>query len=270
MGYQSRGQTYVLLKISYKILVEVVNMMQKETELRLDNGLSQTINMNRIYKQQKLVNIIMVKSLVDGISKLKINLSIIKNKLKYFSGGELYDGGGMKIGKWIEIRDVFEWDSQITYNGEYKNDKKIGRWNILYRYNSRKEFEQIGGGSYHKQGDGIKVGKWIELSNQFDLRSQVIYNGEYQNGKKIGRWDILQRDSSSYPFEQIGGGSYDEGGDEIKIGQWIELTDNFGNRFWNKRKVTFNGEYKQGKKFGIWVTMDIENDQKLNEMKYDL
>lgn len=37
----------------------------------------------------------------------------------------------------------------------------------------------------------MKIGKWFELSDGFMDTSQVIYNGVYKNGEKVGRWDIL-------------------------------------------------------------------------------
>lgn len=39
----------------------------------------------------------------------------------------------MKNGIWIELNDDFKNDSLIIYKGDYINDKKIGRWNILYK-----------------------------------------------------------------------------------------------------------------------------------------
>lgn len=51
------------------------------------------------------------------------------NKFK-LSGGGLYDENGVKLGKWIELSDGFSINSKIISNGEYKNDKKVGRWDI--------------------------------------------------------------------------------------------------------------------------------------------
>lgn len=45
-----------------------------------------------------------------------------------------------------------------------------------------------GGGAYDEEGDGIKIGKWIELQNKFDCYNQITYTGEYVNGKKVGIW----------------------------------------------------------------------------------
>ncbi|CAD8214566.1 unnamed protein product [Paramecium octaurelia] len=63
----------------------------------------------------------------------------------------------------------------------------------------------------------------IEVSDEFNVNSQITYNGEYKNGKKVGSWDIMHREHSNYTFKFVGGGSYDELGEGIKIGKWIEL-----------------------------------------------
>ncbi|CAD8087580.1 unnamed protein product [Paramecium primaurelia] len=149
-----------------------------------------------------------------------------------FSGGGSYNNGGdeFKIGRWIELSDGFRWNSQISFEGEYINNTKIGRWNIF------------GGGFYDEDGNGFKIGRWIELSDEFWSGSQVTYNGEYKNGKKVGRWEI------QHESKKIGGGFYDEEGYGIKIGRWIELND----EFWSSSQVTYNGEYKNGRKVGRW------------------
>ncbi|CAD8165308.1 unnamed protein product [Paramecium pentaurelia] len=159
-------------------------------------------------------------------------------------GGGSYNKQGAKNGKWIDLSDYFSEDSQITYNGDYKNGKKVGRWDILFRGSD--QFEKIGGGSYNE--DEIKSGRWVEESKGFQQESQIIYIGEYTNGKKIGRWNVLYRKQYENEFKQIGGGSYDEGGAETKIGCWMEVIDGFD----KYSQFTQQGEYKYGKKVGSW------------------
>lgn len=62
-------------------------------------------------------------------------------KLLFCSGGGFYDeeGNGYKKGKWVELYNGFYDSSQITYHGEYKNSKKVGRWNIYFNYGENKE-----------------------------------------------------------------------------------------------------------------------------------
>ncbi|CAD8112997.1 unnamed protein product [Paramecium primaurelia] len=174
-------------------------------------------------------------------------------------GGGLYDeDGGVKIGKWIDIGEGFEKESQITYISEYKNGKQIGRQNIWYKKNYGDfKNEQIGGGLYDDGGHGIKIGSWIEISDRFKGDSQVIFRGDYVNGKKIRKWEILFRDKSKDNFELIAGGQYDEENDDIKIGKWIEID----NRFASYSQIIQIGEYKDRKKIGRWDIMYRQDEK---------
>ncbi|CAD8128705.1 unnamed protein product [Paramecium sonneborni] len=156
-------------------------------------------------------------------------------------GGGLYnEEGSFKIGKWIELSDRFQRNSQVTYSGHYKKGQKVGKWNIFFREND--EFYQIGGGKYDDECS-IKSGKWIEPKESFNLYSQVTFNGQYKNGKKVGKWTIWNRDFRNGENQQIGGGLYDES-NSMKIGKWTELNDGF--HFISQ--VTQVGEYKMDKK----------------------
>ncbi|CAD8068162.1 unnamed protein product [Paramecium sonneborni] len=204
------------------------------------------------------------------------------NFLKFGGKNELIGGGqyvddaeqnNIKIGMWIELWDEFKKDSQIIYKGEYKNGQKIGRWDILYRRNDR--FRQIGGGQYDEcLQEGLKkIGKWIELSEGFYDYSQVIQTGEYINGFKFGRWDVLYRQKMSDQFEQIGGGLYENDKEigAIKVGKWIELSDEFK---WDSQFI-YTGEYKNANKVGIWDEMvrdrnNIEAGFQKMQIKYNI
>ncbi|CAD8196093.1 unnamed protein product [Paramecium octaurelia] len=199
------------------------------------------------------------------------------------SGGGFYEdqieGDSIKVGRWIDISEEFSYNQQITLSGEYKKGKKFGKWDIWWRnrnpdwicklriyadgsmndnqfylrFNKGWKNQQIGGGFYDSEGYGVKIGRWIELSDEFSQNYRVIYGGEYHNGKKVGRWDILTIDYQGYwenlSFQQIGGGSYGEGDDEIKIGEWIEVDDDFD----RSRYLFWKGEYKNGKKVAQWT-----------------
>ncbi|CAD8129068.1 unnamed protein product [Paramecium sonneborni] len=173
---------------------------------------------------------------------------------KLFIGGGSQDEGSIKIGRWVELSEEFYDDSQVTNNGEYKNGKKVGMWDIVAW--GRK----IGGGSY-TEGDSTKIGSWIELSEGFKYNSQVTYKGEYKCGRKTGRWDLI------FNGKLIGGGLYKEvEGDSIKVGNWIEMND----QFWENFQVIYTGEYnKIGQKVGKWVEIDLEINKQLKEIKYD-
>ncbi|CAD8188629.1 unnamed protein product [Paramecium pentaurelia] len=161
----------------------------------------------------------------------------------FLTGGGSYDEDGNKIGKWIELSDGFQEQSQTTYIGQYRNGNKIGRWDIC-------QLGEIIGGGQYDEVDSIKIGRWIEPSDFFLHIRQIIYIGEYKNGKKINRWDIEKRREKGEPFYKIGGGSYDLEQGSIKVGKWFEFNDHYHQHEF----VTSNGEYKNGNKIGKWVT----------------
>ncbi|CAD8156242.1 unnamed protein product [Paramecium octaurelia] len=177
--------------------------------------------------------------------------------LSQLIGGGTYDEQSdcAKVGEWIELSDEFQNSLKVLYNGQYNKGSKVGKWDISVCG------KQIGGGNYEENGDGNKIGEWVELSKGFSSLQQVIYKGEYKNSKKIGRWNILYTKMFENQFKEIGGGSYD---DNLKIGNWIELIDGFG----LNGLVTLNGYYNNGKKVGNWMAFDCFKNEKLGDKFY--
>ncbi|CAD8213201.1 unnamed protein product [Paramecium pentaurelia] len=173
----------------------------------------------------------------------------VENYFKPIGGGS-YDNGinEIKIGNWIELSPHFKENFQIIYTGLYQNGRKVGKWEIKYKYQNEKQFKPIGGGSYDNGGDEIKIGKWIEINEYFKQNSQIIYIGQYKNGIKIGKWDIKYKNQDEEQFKSIGGGTYDIGIEEKKVGQWIELCKRFN---WDSQ-IIFIGQYLNGRKAGRW------------------
>ncbi|CAK66082.1 unnamed protein product (macronuclear) [Paramecium tetraurelia] len=178
-------------------------------------------------------------------------------------GGE-YSFDGKKQGKWIEIIENYQILAQVFKVGEYVRGQKIGFWKYVYEnkemYKLINQFNNNRGGGVYST-EGLKIGKWIELSKGFWKYSQVTHQGEYHNGKKVGRWDIFNRKyrsgSSSKIFQQnnnlekqyiSGGGSYDEAGAEFKIGYWVEMMDILN----SDCQIMTSGRYQNGKKIGRW------------------
>ncbi|CAD8197727.1 unnamed protein product [Paramecium octaurelia] len=197
---------------------------------------------------------------------------IDQNQMMYiiqqlFCGGGLYSSDFQKNGKWVELSETFWNQSQVTYNGEYKSGKKVNKWDTMINGKQMQVnqneliINSIGGGFYSISGS-IKIGKWIEVSEGFWEKSQITYVGEYQNGKKVGRWDIFYKQNyGNYTNELVGGGSYydddNQEGVSIKIGKWIELSDGFQ----EKSYVFLVGQYKQGEKVGIWDIFHQQNNK---------
>ncbi|CAD8203988.1 unnamed protein product [Paramecium pentaurelia] len=98
---------------------------------------------------------------------------------------------GFKQGQLIELSYSFYSDCQIYFKEEYKKDKKISRWNILYKCNYP-SFQSIGDGTCDQ--NGLKNGILVELSinfwkqhNQYPFlfkKWEIIYTGEYKRGIK--------------------------------------------------------------------------------------
>ncbi|CAD8115361.1 unnamed protein product [Paramecium primaurelia] len=105
----------------------------------------------------------------------------------------------------------------ITYNGKYRNGKKIGMWVQCLRQNGYQSFQEIGEKQvsqiqwiilkwlqnwYMEYIDGIgwydergsKHGKWVELDENSARESQITYQGEYNNGQKVGLWNLYWSD----------------------------------------------------------------------------
>ncbi|CAD8182777.1 unnamed protein product [Paramecium octaurelia] len=184
------------------------------------------------------------------------------DKFEQIGGGQYDEEGSIKIGRWMEIRDGFWLGQQLIYLGQYQKNCKVGRWDIMYRPWNQEKFEIIGGGSYDGETSN-KIGNWIEMSDGFKAQQQITYNGQYKNGKKVGRWDIWYKDNLNGEREKIGGGLYDDGTSK-KNGSWIELS--YG--FHYQQQIIYSGQYKNDKKIGKWEEIDLVGMIKLKEIIY--
>ncbi|CAD8157737.1 unnamed protein product [Paramecium pentaurelia] len=194
---------------------------------------------------------------VKGIKQGKWNTQFRLNQHHKFKtiGGGNYDHQGIKNGRWIEMNNNFWKQCQVIESGEYQNGNKIGSWIIKFRYTIKYPFNKIGGGIY--DDNGMKNGKWIEIFKNFQNSSQVTLVGDYLNGTKTGRWNIMMRYHEKEKFQFIGGGMFDQQG--LKNGDWIELIENFG----IQNQVIMRGEYLFGMKLGQWNTL-YRNNPKLD------
>ncbi|CAD8090443.1 unnamed protein product [Paramecium sonneborni] len=169
-------------------------------------------------------------------------------------GGGIYDYEGYKKGKWIVLDEQFSKQSEVIYNGEYNiKGQKVGRWDILLNG------KQIGGGQYHFSSSN-KIGKWIELDQGFYISKQITYSGKYnEHGMKTGRWDIFYNDyldNNQLKNFKIGGGEYQSG---KKIGRWIEVDE----QFCKYKQVVYIGDYDMmGMKIGKWCINYKDGDDK--------
>ncbi|CAD8120004.1 unnamed protein product [Paramecium sonneborni] len=172
---------------------------------------------------------------------------------RVFWGGErlniggYYNEMGNKQGIWIDLFENF-WDKcEVIYEGEYKNDIKRGYWKTIYKV------QQIGGGYYNQ--NELKHGKWIDLDENFNDIYQMSYEGEYNDGKKVGLWYV------NNGGKIFGIGIYNQNGN--KNGKWSKL------QFQNLEfgQSIESGQYRNGLKIGNWNI--IQNNTKIDGGQYD-
>ncbi|CAD8072799.1 unnamed protein product [Paramecium sonneborni] len=162
---------------------------------------------------------------------------IINNENEKIGGGE-YDHKGMKFGQWTELHQNF-WDfCKVTLNGNYYNGHKLGNWEVKYKPSQFEEIQIIGGGMYNENYQ--KNNKWIELDENFSNQCEVINQGNYQNGFKVGKWTLKDKNNS------IAGGFYNY--KAIKQGKWIELSKYYRSYF----PLLYTGNYLNGQKSNKW------------------
>ncbi|CAD8143286.1 unnamed protein product [Paramecium octaurelia] len=156
-----------------------------------------------------------------------------ENKTKIFGG--VYDSNGVKQGNWrLQNYQQRAFNHQ---NGQYINGRKIGNWYIRFGHFSESAFCE---GQYNHQG--MRNGQWKELKNKDNEKCTIIYEGKYDNGFQIGKWDIYDCNQKRH----LGGGTYIQEG--VKDGIWTELHENFFYRV----EVRYDGQYQSGIKIGEW------------------
>ncbi|CAD8105187.1 unnamed protein product [Paramecium sonneborni] len=107
-------------------------------------------------------------------------------------GGGVYDEFGIKNGCWIELYEKFNSDCQVKFEGKYYNGQKVQKWDIILNGNI------IGGGKYDE--NETKQGAWIDLFDNFSNRSEVTEIGEYQNGYRFGKWQIVYSSQQMFKY----------------------------------------------------------------------
>ncbi|CAD8153653.1 unnamed protein product [Paramecium pentaurelia] len=82
---------------------------------------------------------------------------------------------------------------EIYINSVIKENIKTVKKQVYGKLNIKgnkllKYFENFfcSGGLYGEEGNVIKIDSWIELHDLFSDNCQIIYQGEYQQGKKVG------------------------------------------------------------------------------------
>ncbi|CAK94127.1 unnamed protein product (macronuclear) [Paramecium tetraurelia] len=106
------------------------------------------------------------------------------------SGYQMFNEFGLKNGINMELSQIFLNDYQIIYVGSYKNGLKFGQWEIKYRESNVEEFIEIGGGQYNDEG--LKIGIWADIDDEFNNFNKYINIGQYILGEKTGQFIVKQ------------------------------------------------------------------------------
>ncbi|CAD8089232.1 unnamed protein product [Paramecium primaurelia] len=69
---------------------------------------------------------------------------------------------------------------------------------------------------------GVQDGMWKEVNERFQNDCKIFYFGQFDIGKKIGRWNVIFQDTI---MNFRGGGDYDNQG--MKTGRWVDQNNNF-------------------------------------------
>ncbi|CAD8129021.1 unnamed protein product [Paramecium sonneborni] len=220
---------------------------------------------NRSFQEQITKNLDQMKNVQSDL--LQLNKNSKSKQYQQVWKGENFNVGGMvdennqKIGFWIEFFENFWERTKIINFGFYFEGKKIQKWGVKHveiekndmtdendeenektvQFQNSVNNLSIGGGYY--QDDGLKQGKWIDLYQKFSSQNHITYIGEYNHGKKQGKWDIMFKD------KLIGGGCYDQQG--MKNGKWI----NHQAKFSKFAQVIYVGRYQNGRKYDQWNAM---------------
>ncbi|CAD8128878.1 unnamed protein product [Paramecium sonneborni] len=191
---------------------------------------------------------------LQGLQKFDYQLKQTMFELKTLQNGDqIYqkDGEILRIEKNYmryknyEIIYNIEQQKHLKFKGQYGvKGNKIKLWKYFWKG------KHVGGGFYNIMGE--KEGNWVDLCENYWDKKNILEIGCYSKGKRIGGWTL------NYNNLQIGGGSYDQEGNQKKIGKWVELFEGFA----YYAKVTYKGEYNvNGMKVGRWDIMHSKHDE---------
>ena len=189
-----------------------------------------------------------------------------KNKGKKYNnkGRLLYEGEFLNCRKNGKGKEYYVDDEKLIFEGEYLNGKRNGKGKEYHHKSGQLIYE----GEYK---NGEKNGKGIE----YHLNNNIMFEGEFINGK---RWNgVVYSENGKQKYELKDGKGfvleYDYGGKWITIdkeylqfeGEYLDgVRNGKGKEYDCKGTITFEGEYKEGKR---WTGRVYDVDGK---KEYDL
>ncbi|CAD8114411.1 unnamed protein product [Paramecium sonneborni] len=171
-------------------------------------------------------------SVQNKLCKTQLKVEQRNGELRY-----ILDGRIIKSEKIFEPKIETNIDQilHLQWIGESKNQQKQDRWYALWKG------ERLNSGGNYNQ-NGLKIGIWIELQENYWDQADIYHIGIYKNGRKYGKWKTVYMDRI------LGEGDYDE--NECKVGMWVEINKNFNDQC----QIIQKGLYNQGQKIGRWDT----------------
>ncbi|CAD8066620.1 unnamed protein product [Paramecium primaurelia] len=196
---------------------------------------------------------------IDGYQYCDQHYQEIHFQIEYCQGDSItyIKDGQILLKDWIndnfsdqQIITNFDFLRYLLWDGQYHTKQKIGRWTPYWKGN-----RLDAGGIYNEEG--LKIGKWIEPVNMFGETDRVNFVGLYKQGIRVRNWQYFlyyyHHETKKFILHFKGGGYFNDSGN--KQGKWIELIEGFT----DESEIISYGEYKDGKKIGIWDTYFNKN-----------
>ena len=219
-----------------KFLLSILKEDRKLELIKYDKGWQQKLDINLIDYQLFTGNYIEYES---------------KNKGKEYNykGRLIYEGEFLNCRKNGKGKEYYIDDEKLIFEGEYLNGKRNGNGKEYHRKSGKLIFE----GEYlngERNGNG----------KEYHLNDELMFEGEFKNGK---RWNgIVYSEDKRQKYELKDGNGfmleYDYGGKWILIDkEYLQFEGEYlngvrhgnGKEFDCKGKITFEGEYKEGKRW---------------------
>ncbi len=225
-------------KILFVFLALVISCSKREVEYNLlveRNGVMYEVNKDKpfsgnVFDKYKNQQLRLTGSFDSGLKT---------GVWKYFEkNGQIIEKSNFSKGKLNGLFEVFNEKNIITKSKNYKNGKLDGKYQI---------FDDLGKLLEAKNyKDGELDGKFIIYNKEGDIEEE----GSYMKGEKIGLW-------SRYVYGEVEQKNYKNGKLE---GEYRKI---------NGQRVILQGNYKDDKKVGKWVSMYDHQDKIFQDFNYD-
>lgn len=202
-----------------------------------------------------------VKGIPIGVHRTYDSVGRVNSSRLYDTNGNLIAQGiineeGDKLGDWI----YYYSSHKVKSKGKYRNNRRIGTW---YYFFLNGKIEQKGN---FKKGvpDGLwkwyfekgnlkreeyyKLGMEDGESVEYDNDGNIIAFGNYEEGKKIGKWNY-----NFYSHTEEGNYEFD-----LREGKWTY--------YYSNKDIYFEGNFVQGNENGKHLY--YYNNGKLKEVRY--